>query len=87
MPPPSIDGPLAGQEDRLAIPLDEEGMDRAYKAHEVGKEMSLRLFDWDTSVKTVNQIKGHSQVFDDTDQDLLVPIFWVDAGPLAGKRL
>ena len=79
-----IDGPLAGKEIGLrytALTKDGPGP----IAPEVGKEMSLRLFDWDTSVKTVSRSKATWQIFDDTDQDLLVPIFWVDAGPLAGS--
>ena len=83
-----LDGPLAGKEIGLRYTaLTKRGWTGAYKVHEVGKEMKLRLWHWDTSVKTANRSKSQWQVFDDTDQDLLVPIFWVDAGPLAGKRL
>ena len=52
--------------------------------HEVGKQMKLRLYSW--SEYTTKDRRGRNaaqdQVFDDTDQDLLIPIFQVRAGEL-----
>ena len=83
-----VDGPLAGKEIGLRYTaLSKRGWSNAHNVHEVGKQFKLRLFHWDTYVKGKGRSRAQMEVFDDTEQDLLVPIFWVDAGALAGKKL
>ena len=86
-----LDGPLAGREIGIRYTaLTKKGWSGAHKVHAVGKQMKLRLHYWDSMMKEGRgSVRGRNEmeVFDDTNQDLLIPIFWVDAGILRGKPL
>ncbi len=54
---------------------------------EVGKKYTLRIHYWPEMVKNPRRRNlAQVEVFDDTDQDLLIPIFWTQAGELSGFR-
>ena len=85
-----IDGPqeLIGQEIglRYAALFKDEWTPQKTK-QQAGKDYRLRIHYWPEMLKVKgNQRRGQIEVFDDTDQDLLIPIFWVHAGALSGFR-
>ena len=79
----AIDGPLAGQEIGIRYPALNRYLTRkkpgewhpSRDLHGVGK-FKLRLLTWSQTTANIKQ----AEVFDDTEQDLLVPIFFVEAG-------
>ena len=85
----AIDGPLAGQELGIRYTALNRFLKRKHPGkwhesrdiHAVGKTMKLRLLTW----SGVNPQLRQAEVFDDTDQDLLVPIFIVQSGAIINK--
>lgn len=86
-----VEGPLAGKkvalrhevmhEKVLAKAFEKGGRPRILK-----KVVNMRLVPWDQAVKNDPKL-GTTMVYDDTDLDLDVPIFWVAKGPLDRRSM
>ena len=90
-----VDGPMAGKEIGIRYPALgkrawQEGKWLASRdLHEVGKQMKLRMHYLPSYLAQSGSNRGKStwEVFDDTEQDLMIPIFYVIAGELVGKSI
>ena len=51
-----------------------------------GQSMKLTLMPWNEATQQHKGLSNH-MVFNDSDQDLLIPIFWVSKGDLSAKSL
>jgi hypothetical protein len=65
----------------VADSFEEGGRPRILK-----KVVNMRLVPWDQAVKDDPKL-GTTMVYDDTDLDLDVPIFWVAKGPLDRRSM
>lgn len=81
------DGPFAGQEIgiRSWSMVDSELMEPAF-AIKKGTKIKVSLMPWEDATKKFKGISQH-MVFNDSDQDLLIPIFWISGGKLSAKDL
>jgi hypothetical protein len=76
-------GPLKGREIGLRYWILYKGAwTKADKALRIGQTINLTLTHWDTVTAADGSLAQH-QIFDDTEQDFDVPIYWVSDGSLA----
>jgi len=86
-----VEGPLAGttvglrhevmHKGRLAKKFEKGGQPRF-----LGQEVNLRLVPWQIATQKDPQL-GTIMVYDDTDLDLMAPIYWVEQGPLNRRAM
>ncbi len=80
-------GPFAGQEIgiRSWSMVDSTLMEPAF-AIKPGTKIQVTLLPWQEATQKNKGISQH-MVFNDSDQDLLIPVFWISAGALSPKAL
>lgn len=76
-------GPLRGKEIGLRYWILKEGAwTKANRKVRVGQTLKLTLIPFGEAT-TKDRKLGQHQVFDDTNQDLMIPVYWPTKGPLA----
>ena len=82
-----VDGPFAGQEIGMRS-WSMYGGDLRDPAFDikVGSKLKVTLMPWQEATQKTEGLANH-MVFNDSDQDLLIPVFWVSKGKLSAKSL
>ena len=81
------DGPMKGTEIGIRYWILKDGVwTKANKAVKVGQRLKLDMTIWEKVIAKDGALAQH-QIFNDTDQDLLIPIYWVTGGKLAPKEV
>ena len=80
-------GPMKGKEIGLRYWILNDGKwTKADKQVKVGQTLNLKLIPF-TQATSKEKGLGQHQVFDDTEQDLTVPIYWATGGALSPKSV
>ena len=56
------------------------------RARLVGTEVNMNLTPWDVAINN-EPLLGTTMIYDETDLDLLAPIFWITGGPLQRSKI
>ncbi len=82
-----MDGPLKGRVIGLRYWILHDGRwTQADRSIRKGMTMKLTILPWQEAI-TANRSLAQHQIFDSTDQDLMVPVFWASKGRLGSKTL
>jgi hypothetical protein len=80
-------GPLKGKEIGLRYWILHGGSwTKADQVLKVGNDITIEATEWDQVIASDATLSQH-QIFNDTEQDFLVPIYWVTGGTLAPSNI
>jgi len=81
-----LEGPFKGREIGLRYWVLHGGSWTKAVSAKTGLEVPVRMRNWDEVIKRERGLAQH-QIFNDTDQDFLIPIYWATGGALSPETL